>query len=134
MGPEGSETMGRLFTVASILIFLLGLGWMLAPGPNLTSLGFSDDEAMKYMARRYAVLMIGFGIVYWSARTDRPSAARRGILVAAVVVTALLAGVSLHGILANTVTVMGWVPFGVELVLTVAFGYCLVARRDAGSK
>jgi hypothetical protein len=122
-----------LFTVASILIFALGLGWFLAPGPNLTMLGFTDDDASVHMARRYAVLMLGFGMVFWSARSPRPLAARRGIVWTAAVVSALLAGVSLHGVLSDTVTAMGWIPVVVETVLTLGFGYVLLFEREPTS-
>ena len=126
-------TISALFSVASFLTLLLGLGWILAPGAMLSAWGIAASDALIYMSRRSAALFLGYAVILWRSRTSIQSDARQAIVGGTLVVSILMAVMSLYGVLSNTINPSGWLAFAVEVLLAIGFGYFLLFKRNVAA-
>ena len=126
-------TTKTLFVLAALFTLLLGLAWMLFPGALLSAWGIAGSPALIYMARRYAVLFLGNAVILWSARSAPQSPALRAIIAGSFTSTALMAFMSLDGVINAAINTTGLIAFGLEASLTICFGYFLFAKRGWNS-
>jgi uncharacterized membrane protein (DUF441 family) len=122
-------TVRALFTITAVVTLLLGLSWLFFPAFMLAQWGAQPNEMLVYVSRRYAVMFLGYSVMVWLARNTEPSATRRAILAGGLVVTCILAVVSLLGVVSGTINASGWIAFAIELLLTLGFGYFLLSKK-----
>ena len=120
----------NLFTVFAILTLLLGLGWMIIPDKQATSLGLADGPGLIFMARRYAVLFLGNAVVLWLARKSPPSPALFAIVAGSFISTGLMALVSVFGCVLRVTNISGLIPVVIEVAGAICYGYLLFAKRQ----
>jgi hypothetical protein len=118
-----------VFSIAAVLTGALGVAWLLAPAFMLDGWGMTTDAATVYMARRYGGQFFGYADILWFARAAGASPARHAIVTGGLVVTTILAAVSLVGVLGGVAGPMAWSAVVVEALLAAAFGYLLVTER-----
>lgn len=117
------------FSVAAVLIAVLGGVWLLVPEVMLGRWGVETDGVGLFMARRYGTVLLGYAVILGLSRAAGPSAARTAVLVGGAFVTGLIAFVSVAGIASGTVGPGAWITVAVEALLAGAFLYFLGIRR-----
>lgn len=115
--------MRTLFTVVTLLMILLGTGWMFFPEAVLSSWNVEPDASVVYIGRRYGGLLFGYAAILWLSRASEPSSARTAILAGGAVATGVMTIVSLVGVLSGVVGPAAWAAVVVEGILAVAFTY-----------
>ena len=118
-----------VFSIAAVPTLALGAGWLLAPGFMLQQWGITGDPAAAYMSRRCGCLFLGYSAILWFARKADVSPARDAIVTGAFVMTAVMAALSVLGVLGGTIGPMAWSAVVIEALLAVAFGDLLFTRR-----
>jgi hypothetical protein len=121
--------MKTLFAGAAALTLLLAIGWTFFPAAMLSWWSVRGDEITVYVARRYGCLLFGYTVILWLGRSAPASPARTAILAGGMVVTVLMAVVSLVGALTGVVGAMIWSAVAIEVVLAAAFAYHYVTAR-----
>ncbi len=117
------------FSLVSLLVVLLALGWIVSPEGSLAWWGVRTDATGIYMARRYGASLLGYAAILWLGRSSGPSAARTAILGGSALVAGLITVFSLAGVLSGTLGPRAWVAVGIEAALTAGFAYQLLAER-----
>jgi len=115
--------------VAAGLTLLLGFVWLFLPQSMLSSWGVQGEPVTVYMARRYGGLFFGYAAILWLARASGPSPARTAILAGSAIVTAVMAIVSLIGVLTGLVGPAVWSAVVIEAFLAAGFVYYYVTLR-----
>src|SRR4029450_6071907 len=98
VAPEGGNCGGIvkiLFGAAAVIMFLLGVAWLVFPQGALQSWGLRPDDGLAFVARRYGALCLGDSLILWLARTTERSSARTGILLGNAVANGSMALLSL---------------------------------------
>jgi hypothetical protein len=120
----------KLFlTVVSILMVLLGAGWLFAPETMLGWWSVQSDATGVYMGRRYGGLLFGYAAILWLCRSAGPSAGRTAVLGGGAFVTALVALLSLWGVVSGTIGPGAWGAVVIEAALAGGFLHYLQAER-----
>ena len=71
----------NLFTASALVMFSLGLGLVLAPGPLMAArTGSTPDVLIVHVARQFGVAMLAAGVISWLARGASDSTARNAII------------------------------------------------------
>jgi len=125
--------MRRFLSVASVLLVLLGIGWLLFPESMLGRWAVATDDVGIFLARRYGAVLLGLGAILWYGRASGPSPARSAILGGAAFGAAAIAAVSLAGAVTVTVGKGVWLSFVIEAVLAPAFLYFLLTSPSEAS-
>ena len=130
--------MKPFLTLSSLLVAVLGCGWLLLPEAMLGRWGVQTDTVGLFLGRRYGAMLLGYAVILWLGRAVGPSSGRTAILAGGAFVTCFIALVSAGGVLAGTVGSGAWITAGVEALLACGFLYFLVAGRggpgsEAGS-
>ncbi len=115
--------------VAAGLTLLLGGVWLFFPHAMLASWSVPPDPVTVYMARRYGGLFFGYSAPLWLGRAVDAAPARRAILAGGLVVTSVMAAVSLLGALTAVVGPAVWAAGATEAVLAAGFAYCYARSR-----
>lgn len=121
--------MKLLFSAAAFLVTLLGIGWLGFPETMLGLWAVKGDPIAIYVARRYGGLLFGYAVILWLGREAPPSAAKSAILAGGLVVTTLMTGLSLLGVLSGTVGPGAWGAVVIEGVLAAGFAYYYATAR-----
>jgi hypothetical protein len=119
----------RVFSIAAIVTGALGLAFLIAPDFMLAGWGVKADHAIVFMTRRYGAALFGYAVILWFARAAAASPARHAIATGGFVVTAVVAVISLFGVLSGTVGPMAWSAVVIEVLLAAAFGYLLLTEK-----
>ena len=118
---RGGAILKALFSLTAVLTALLGLGWLFATHHMLALWGVQGDAVAVYMSRRYAGLFFGYTVIMWMGRSAPSSVTRTAIVAGGAAVTAVMAAVSLMGVLNGTVGPMAWSAVAIEVGLALAF-------------
>jgi hypothetical protein len=116
-------------SIVSVLMVLLGSGWLFFPEIMLGSWSVQTDATGVYVGRRYGGLLFGYAAILWLCRGAGPSAARGAILGGGALVTGLVTLLSLWGVVTDTIGPGAWGAVVVEAVLTGGFLYYFLAER-----
>ena len=123
-------TYRTVLTVAAILSFLFGLGFMFIPGQLVTLYGVQLDDVGRYIAQLYGATLFGFGLLNWFARDFGDDSVRRAVLTANALTATLGFLFSLLGQLGGVagVNTLGWSTVLLYLLLALGFGYLRFMR------
>lgn len=124
-------TYRNVLTVAAILSFLFGLGFMLIPGPLVTLYNVQLDEAGRLVGQLYGATLFGFGLLNWFARDFTDGSVQRPLLTANFLTASLGFLFSLIGQLGGVANVnaLGWSTVLLYLLLALGFGYLRFMRQ-----
>lgn len=124
-------TYKNALTVAAVLSFLFGLGFMLMPGQVITFYGVEVNDVGRYIAQLYGATLLGFGLLNWFARDFEGGSVQRAVLLANAVTAVLGFLFSLFGQLGGVqgVNALGWSTVLIYLVLALWFGYLRFMRQ-----
>ena len=112
-----------VFTIAAILMFILGLAQLLAPAAMATEAGMGESLSPAFlMTIRFAgVEFFGLGLIAWLVRNTEASKARDAVTLGFTIYFALHALTSLYGQLTSISSPVGWVAVVIQGLLTVGF-------------
>ena len=118
-------TYRNLLTLASIIAFIFGLGFILMPGQLVSFYNVQLTDGGILIAQLYGGTLFSFGLLNWLARGFSDDAVRRAILTANLVGDALGFIFSLMGQLGGVpeVNALGWSTVLLYLILTAGFAY-----------
>ena len=118
-----------VFSAAAAATGVLGLAFLAAPVFMLASWDVKGDPAAVFMTRRYGVMLFGYGVVLWLARTAAATPARHAIATGGLVVTAVVAVISLLGVLQGIVGPAAWSAVVIEALLAAGFAFVLFTEK-----
>ena len=112
-----------VFTIAAILMIILGLAQLLAPAAMITGAGMGESPSPAFiMTVRFAgVEFFGLGLIAWLVRNTEASKARDAVTLGFTIYFALHALTSLYGQLTDISTPVGWVAVILQGLLTAGF-------------
>lgn len=117
-----------LFVVHSMIAFVFGLSFLLAPIQVISIYGGVLTEAGALVGRLFGGTLLTIAAVLWLAREADESTARQAILQGVFVT--LIVGVlaALHGVLTGAVNAFGWSTVIIYLALALCYG-SLIFRK-----
>jgi hypothetical protein len=121
--------MKAFLAAVAVLMVLLGTGWLFFPEAMLRQWGVRSDATGLYVGRRYGAILFGYAAILWLGRGAGPSPARAAILGGGALVSALIALVSLAGVVTATIGPGAWGAVVVEGLLAGGFTYYFLAER-----
>ncbi len=123
-------TIKTLFTISSIMIFLIGLSWLLITRIMLSAWGLEASDALIYMSKRYAASVLGFAVILWLAGRSYETDPRRAIVWGVFAVSTIALILSLYGVLSNIIGASGWIAVVIEALISLGFGYFLFIKHE----
>ena len=122
--------MKMFLSVVSVLMVLLGAGWLFFPETMLARWDVETDHIGVYVARRYGGLLFGYAAILWFGRTSGPSAARAAILGGGALVTTVVTLLSLVGVVTGAIGPGAWGSVVIEALLAAGFVYYFFSSRS----
>jgi hypothetical protein len=116
-----------LFKTAAVIALVFGIGFVLAPAQLASLYNLTLDGAGLYVGRLFGALLIGIGVINWSAATLQEQHGTRAVALGNLVgdglgfVIALL--VQLNGVAG--INRLGWLNVVIYLLLAAGFAYLL---------
>jgi len=126
-------TLRNFLSVASLLAFAFGLGFVLIP-QQLTSLyNITLDPSGVFVGQLFGAALLGFGVLNWMTRSVRDAQALRVVVLANLVGDGIGLIIALLSQLAGVggVNQLGWSTVAVYLVLALGFAYFRFVKPDA---
>ena len=126
--------LSTFISIHSILLFLFGLGFLLAPAGMLSVYDTSTNSTGLLTARVFGIGNIQLSIIMWISRNDVGSKILKTLVLLLFLGNALAFMLSLQAQISGVFNVLGWT--NVALFLFFAFGYgyfqlVLKGDRDA---
>lgn len=123
-------TYRNFLTIASILSFIFGLGFMLMPSQLVSFYNLELTPPGSFIAQLYGVTLFSFGVLNWLARGFSDKMAQQAVLTANLVGGALGFIFSLIGQLGGVpeVNALGWSTVLIYLLLALGFAYLRFSR------
>jgi hypothetical protein len=111
-----------VFTLAAVLLLVLGLGSLLAPAAMLPIIGLSASAASFFLMGEVGVLSIGLGLVAWLVRNSDASKARDGVVLGFTIFNTLFALFSLYTqLFTDAASGVGWIFFIIQGLFAIGF-------------
>ena len=123
----------NLLTVAAIIAFVFGLGFVLIPAQLSSLYNVALNPGGSFIGQLFGAALIGFAVLNWFARGVKDSQALQAILLANLIgdgvgfVFALIAQVT--GVAG--VNQLGWLTVAIYLLLTLGFAYFQFMKPSA---
>ena len=113
----------NLFTIGAIVAILFGLGFLFVPDTVLSLYGISLGAAGLIVAQFLGASYIGYAALTWLARNKEHSEARRAIVLALLVQSAVSLVASLIGQFSGEMNALGWLNVVIFAFFTLGYGY-----------
>jgi len=122
-----------VFTIAAILLIILGLAQVFSPATMAaaTQMEASPSSGFLMTVRFVGVEMLGLGLIAWFVRNTEASKARDGVTLGFTLYFAFHALTSLYGQFTDTSTSLHWVAATIQALFAVGF---FVAGKASMSK
>ena len=126
-------TLRNFLTVASIVAFAFGLGFVLVTLPLVSLYNVTLNAGGVFVGQLFGAALIGFGVLNWFARSVTDSKAVRAVVLANLVGDALGFVIALLGQLTGLVGVnqLGWSTVVIYLLLALGFAYFQFVKPSA---
>lgn len=120
----------NILTLASIIAFIFGLGFMLMPGQLVRFYNVELTPPGALIAQLYGATLLSFGVLNWLARGFNDNTVQQAVLTANLVGDALGTIFALIGQLGGVpgVNALGWSTVLIYLLLTLGFAYLRFSR------
>lgn len=114
----------NLFIASSIIGFIFGLGFYLAPAQTISPYGVEPPtQSTLYFIRFVGASFIGFSLLAWLVKDEPASDTRQKILLSYFVSYLLILIVMLIEQLTTPVGALVWVNIVIQALFTAGFGY-----------
>jgi hypothetical protein len=127
-------TFSSLAVIAAIVLFILSLAWMFAPGQSLSVWGVEYASSAGLVARRSAAMYAGIAVMLFRARHAEPSLVRSALVNGVVVSCMTLAALGLFELFAGHAQVGILPAVFVEVAISLAFLFVERESRALTSK
>ena len=119
-----------VFTIAAILLVILGLASLFAPAAMVATVSSGGAASTGYLMtiRFTGVEMLGLGLIAWLVRNTEASKARDGVALGFTIYFSLHALTSLYGQFTDTTTSVHWVVATIQAL--IAFGFFMAGRSS----
>ncbi len=126
-------TLRNFLSVASIVAFVFGLGFVLVTLPLISLYNVTLNAGGVFVGQLFGAALIGFGVLNWFARTVTDSKGLRAVVLANLVGDALGFVIALLGQLAGVggVNQLGWSVVAIYLLLALGFAYFQFVKPSA---
>ena len=111
-----------IFSAAAVVGLVFGLGLILAPTSMAALYGTEVTPALLLLDRYFGSTLLAFALMNWLAR-DMDYAHLRPILAGNLAGDIIGGLVTLAGTLGGVMNSLGWVSFGIYLLLVLGFAY-----------
>jgi len=124
-------TYRNILTIAAVLAFIFGLGFVLMPAQLVSLYNVDLNEAGLLISQLYGAALLGFGVLNWLARGVNDEGAKQAILTGNLATDALGFVFSLLGQLGGVpgVNALGWSTVLIYLLLAAGFAYLRFGSR-----
>ncbi len=116
--------------IAAFLSGVLFVSYFIFPAQQIAMFGIPASETGEFVARRTGLLLLGFAILCWSARTAPPSQYRTGFCLAAIVATGGLAVLGIYELARGFSGPLILIAIAIEIVLATLFARHALAGSD----
>ena len=112
-----------VFTIAAIVMVIIGLAQMLAPAALFSAAGIEGTPSTGYLMtiRFLGVEMLGLGLIAWFVRNAESSKTRNAVALGFAIYFILHALTSLYGQFTDTTTSVHWVAATIQGLFAIAF-------------
>lgn len=112
-----------VFIFNSITALGYAIGLLIVPATVMTLHGISTDPSTILMARYFGVALLGIGLVTWLARNSDKSQAQDAMTLGLPISYVAGLVLSLQATLTGQMSVVGWLPVVVYLLLVAGYSY-----------
>jgi len=126
--------LSTFISIHSILLFLFGLGFLLAPAEMLSVYATSTNSTGLLTAGVFGIGNIQLSIIMWTSRNDVGSKTLKTLVLLLFLGNALAFMLALQAQISGVFNVLGWTNVALYLFFTFGYGYfqlVLKADRDA---
>lgn len=118
-------TLRNFATVASIIAFVFGIGFILVPTPLVSLYNVTLNAGGSFVGQLFGAVLVAFGVLNWLARTITDSKAVQMVVLANLVGEVLGFVISLLGQLSGVggINALGWSTVALYLLLALGWGY-----------
>jgi len=120
-----------LLTIAAVLGFVFGLGFLLAPSIVLAPFGIDLDPAGAAMTRFFGNALIALGVIDWFSRGVTERRARRALAAGNLSNFAVAAALAAGTYFAGIGNALGLANAAVHAVIALGFARHVLAGRHA---
>jgi hypothetical protein len=120
---DNNMKLNTFMTIASIVAFLFGLAFLLAPVLVMSMYGVALDISGQYIGRYLGSAFLGIAAIGWFARNAKEDEAKRAILLGGFVVTLTGFVASLFDKFYGLGNALVWSTVVIYLLLAIGFGY-----------
>ena len=123
--------LSTFISIHSILLFLFGLGFLLAPAEMLSVYATSTNSTGLLTARVFGIGNIQLSIIMWISRNDMGSKILKTLLLLLFLGNALAFVLALQAQISGVFNVLGWTNVALYLLFTFGYGYFqLILKGD----
>ena len=124
-------TYRNILSIAAIIAFIFGLGFILMPGQLVSFYGVELNAAGLLIAQLNGAALLGYGLLNWLGRSLKDASAQQTILTSNLAADALGLVFSLIGQLGGVpgINALGWSTVLLYLLLTAGFAYLRFTSR-----
>lgn len=115
--------LNTFMTVAAIIAFIFGLGFILAPAQSISLYGTTLNVSGEFLGRYLGASLVGLAFVMWLTRNSPPSETRQGLLTGLFVTMLLGFIVAIYDTFSGAGNGLVWLNAAIYLVLAVGFAY-----------
>ncbi len=126
-------TLRNFLTVASIVAFVFGLGFVLVTMPLVALYSVTLNAGGVFVGQLFGAALLGFGVLNWFARPVTDSKAVQAVVLANLVADAVGFVLALLGQLTQVggVNQLGWSTVVIYLLLALSFAYFQFVKPGA---
>lgn len=122
--------LNTFMSIAAIVSFIFGVGFIVAPSASLTLYGESTDIVGQFLGRYLGASLVGLAFVIWLTRNAAASPIRKGLLVGLFVTNVLGLVVAIYDMFSGTGNALSWLNIAIFLLLAIGFGYFAFMKTD----
>jgi hypothetical protein len=118
--------LGSFISIHSVLLFVFGLGFLLAPAWMLSVYGTSTNPTGLLTARVFGIGNIQLSILMWALRDRAGSRILRTVVLLLFLGNALAFMLALQAQISGVFNPLGWTNVGLYLLFAVGYGVFLL--------
>jgi hypothetical protein len=124
-------TLRNLFIFNVVIALVYGISLVVVPATVLSLHGMTQGPSERLAGQFFGVALISLGLLTGFARNAEDSEARRAIVLAQFISSAIGVIVTVLGTLSGAMNALGWLGVVLYLLLTLGYGYFQFIKPSA---
>ena len=116
-------TRSNFMMLATIVAAVFGLAFLVGPSQLVALYGVKLTPATEVIGRIAGSVILGFAIVFWSARNGSVAEVFKAVMMAGLIANGLDALILLHATVTGLLNGLGWLQVLINGALAVGFWY-----------